>query len=218
VPLEVATANGANGYAFDVKVQNNQTKAIAISNSGNETVYVYGNGDIHTTGTITSGGGMCSCSDARLKTNVRTIGDALDSVGKLRGVRFDWKKDGQHSIGVIAQEVEKIYPELVTTLPDGMKAVDYGKLAGVLIEAVKTLGQTSTAQAARLDVLATENKTLAEKNATLATRLDRVTSENAALVARLQRLENAVDKLASVSPKRRPQLAAACDLDRRAAR
>jgi hypothetical protein len=94
-----------------------------------------------------------SPSDARLKTNVRAIEHALDAVERLRGVRFDWKKDGKPSIGVIAQDVEKVYPELVSTAPDGMKSVDYGKLAGVFIEATKALRARNAALESRLDRL-----------------------------------------------------------------
>ena len=90
-----------------------------------------------------------SPSDARLKTNVRPIEHALDDVERLRGVRFDWKKDGSHSIGVIAQEVEKVYPELVATAD--YKSVDYAKLTAVLIEATKALHAENAALKARLD-------------------------------------------------------------------
>jgi hypothetical protein len=90
-----------------------------------------------------------SPSDARLKTNVRPIEHALDDVERLRGVRFDWKKDGTHSIGVVAQEVEKVYPELVSTAD--YKSVDYAKLTAVLIEATKALHAENAALKARLD-------------------------------------------------------------------
>jgi hypothetical protein len=99
-------------------------------------------------------------SDARLKTNVRAIAHALDDVERLRGVRFDWKKDGKPSIGVIAQEVEKVYPELVSTATDGIKSVDYSKLAAVLIESTRELHA--------------QNRTLQAENATLKARLDRI--------------------------------------------
>jgi hypothetical protein len=92
-----------------------------------------------------------SPSDARLKTNVRTVEHALDQVVRLRGVTFTWKKDGQRSIGVIAQEVERVLPELVSTAPDGEKAVDYGKVAGVLIEATKELRTENETLKARLE-------------------------------------------------------------------
>jgi Chaperone of endosialidase len=104
-----------------------------------------------------------SPSDSRLKTNVRTLDHALDDVARLRGVRFDWKKDGHPSIGVIAQELEKVYPELVVTDPEGMKAVQYDKLTGVLIESTKELRD--------------ENKALRDENERLEARLARI--ENA---------------------------------------
>jgi len=76
-------------------------------------------------------------SDERLKTNIVGINGAISKVQQLRGVEFDWISSGHHSIGVIAQDVEKVVPELVETRDDGMKGVDYGKLTALLIEAVK---------------------------------------------------------------------------------
>jgi hypothetical protein len=77
-------------------------------------------------------------SDQSLKHNINTITDALGSVDKLRGVTFNWNKTGKADVGVIAQEVEKVLPQLVSTDPStGLKSVEYGNLTGVLIEAVK---------------------------------------------------------------------------------
>ena len=99
-------------------------------------------------GSLTATGNVTAYSDARLKTNVNTINDALGIVGKLRGVSFDWKESGKHSIGVIAQEVEKVLPEVVlestATDPETreettVKTVDYGKIVGVLINAINEL-------------------------------------------------------------------------------
>jgi hypothetical protein len=86
-------------------------------------------------------------SDARLKQHIRPLGGALASVLALRGVRYEWNplgvqrggEAGAGQVGVIAQEVEKIYPELVLTGPDGYKAVNYAQLTPVLIEAIKEL-------------------------------------------------------------------------------
>ena len=86
---------------------------------------------------LTCGGSVISNSDAKLKTNVTTITDALDKVSRLRGVEFDYIKNGRHSIGVIAQEVEQVLPDLV--IGDDPKSVAYGNLTAVLIEAVKEL-------------------------------------------------------------------------------
>jgi len=84
-----------------------------------------------------------SSSDERLKDNKKNINNALEKVESLNGVEFDWndKQDVYegHDIGVIAQEVEKIAPELVSTRDNGYKAVKYEKLVPLLIEAIKEL-------------------------------------------------------------------------------
>ncbi len=87
-------------------------------------------------------GNNVSPSDARLKEDIQTIENALEKVSGLRGVSYRWidKSDGKGSqIGVIAQEVEKVVPEVVYEDKKGMKSVAYGKLVGVLIEANKEL-------------------------------------------------------------------------------
>jgi hypothetical protein len=97
---------------------------------------------LHVSGNILATGNVTAYSDARLKTNVRTVPDALGLVQQMRGVFFD--KDGEPSVGVIAQEMEQVLPEVVT---DGdYKSVAYGNIVGVLIEAIK-------AQQAQIDEL-----------------------------------------------------------------
>lgn len=79
-----------------------------------------------------------SQSDQRLKHDISTIHSALDKVMQLRGVDFKWNSSDKPSMGVIAQEVEKVFPEAVSTNDnDGMKSVSYDGLTGALIEAVK---------------------------------------------------------------------------------
>ncbi len=99
-------------------------------------------------GNWVAAGNVTAYSDQKLKTNVNTINDALSIVGKLRGVSFDWKADGEHSIGLIAQEVKEVLPELVVTNKgvspvtqeiEEIKSVDYGKIVGVLINAINEL-------------------------------------------------------------------------------
>jgi hypothetical protein len=79
-----------------------------------------------------------STSDQTLKTNIKNITSPLSKLQQLNGVSFDWVEDNRPSLGVIAQEVEKIFPELVTECNDH-KTVRYNGLIGVLIEAVKEL-------------------------------------------------------------------------------
>ncbi len=92
-----------------------------------------------------AGGTMCS-SDKRLKDNVREIQDASRKILSLRGVDFDWNEKSQspgvHAMGVIAQEVEKVFPTAVVEDPSsGFKKVDYAVLVAPLIQAFKNLNQ-----------------------------------------------------------------------------
>jgi hypothetical protein len=88
-------------------------------------------------GDFLASGNITAYSDARLKENVATIENALDKVCSMRGVTFT--KDGALSSGVVAQELEKIAPELVQ---DGeYKSVAYGNIVGYLIESIKELKQ-----------------------------------------------------------------------------
>ena len=88
-------------------------------------------------GAITSTGDVVAFSDRRLKTNINTIDSALDKVTKMRGVTYDRIDGSSSSAGVLADELEKIAPELVH---DGeYKAVAYGNLTSYLIEAIKEL-------------------------------------------------------------------------------
>jgi hypothetical protein len=101
-------------------------------------------GEIRATNNVTA----FYSSDGRLKDNVQVIANALDKVLQIRGVEFDWNnltepEDGyfvrKHDIGVIAQEVEKVLPEVVATREDGTKAVKYDRIIPLLIEAIKEL-------------------------------------------------------------------------------
>jgi hypothetical protein len=94
-------------------------------------------------------------SSRRWKTNIQTIQGALDSVERLRGVSFDWKQNGAHDIGLIAEEVGEVIPEIVTYEENGKdaKALDYARLAPLLVEAVKELKKENEALKSRLDKL-----------------------------------------------------------------
>ena len=96
------------------------------------------------TGVVTAPN-FVSSSDARLKSDIMIIPDALALVCALRGVRFTM--DGTRQIGVVAQEVETVLPEVVRADQAGQLSVAYGNITGLLIEAVKEL----TARVAALE-------------------------------------------------------------------
>ena len=113
--------------------------------------------NITTTGTISAGTGSSSIggvtlsngyvtatdvtatSDFRLKSDISTISNALETVKGLRGVYFTRLGETKRNVGVIAQEVEEVLPEVVHG--DDMKSVSYGNIVGLLIEAVKELSE-----------------------------------------------------------------------------
>jgi hypothetical protein len=94
---------------------------------------------IAASGYVTMQYGYGSASDERIKTNIKTIENALDKVILLRGVEYnDIRIEPERKkIGLIAQEVELIIPEVVRTGDDGLKGIEYQNLVGLLIEAIK---------------------------------------------------------------------------------
>lgn len=82
----------------------------------------------------------CPFSDERLKNDIQALRDPLAKLLELRGVSYSYKNDGTKDIGLIAQDVEKVYPELIHE-KDGFKQLDYQKLVAPLIESVRTLNQ-----------------------------------------------------------------------------
>ncbi len=117
---------------------------------------------------ITANGDYFSSSDARIKENIVPITNALSIVNKIRGVRFNFKADENPKyhlsrniqVGVIAQEVEAVLPEIIGENEDGIKSVAYSKLTAVLIEAVKEQQKVIEANELRLSEQESEINTL----------------------------------------------------------
>ena len=78
-------------------------------------------------------------SDRNFKTDITPLDGALEKINQLNGYSFTWKDTGRRDIGLIAQEVEKIFPDLVNTDSDGTKAVEYMNIVAPLVESVKSL-------------------------------------------------------------------------------
>jgi len=114
------------------------TLSIGTNSNLNGTLEV--NGDVSGT-SIYASHNIVAYSDARSKTNITTIESALDKVDAIRGVTYNKVEDpnGIRYMGVIAQELQEILPEVVSEGEDGKLAVAYGNITGVLIEAIKEL-------------------------------------------------------------------------------
>jgi len=126
------------------------TNAITISNATASTTKTTGalivTGGIGVSGDINAGGDIVAfaSSDIRLKNNIKPIQSPLEKISKINGCEFEWNADLQtiysgKDYGVIAQEIEEVFPELVQTRENGYKAVKYDKLVSVLIEGIKEL-------------------------------------------------------------------------------
>lgn len=97
------------------------------------------NASLDTNGNMTAQN-FFSVSDQRFKKNISTITDAGSMLKQIRGVRFDWRKDGSSDIGVIAQEVFEVIPEaIVSSMNGSMLTVAYNKIIPLLIETIKEL-------------------------------------------------------------------------------
>lgn len=142
--------NGGSGdasyMAFSTNTAATLTEKARILSNGN-----FGIGTdnpsqkLHVAGNICYTGSIGACSDIRYKTNFKPLTNALENVMRMKGVSYNWKVNDfpgnnftpDSQIGFIAQDLEKIYPEVVLTDNKGYKSVDYGKLTAVLVEAMK---------------------------------------------------------------------------------
>jgi hypothetical protein len=123
--------------------------AVSITNSTASTSKTTGalkvTGGVGVSGALNVGGDVVAyaSSDRRLKDNIQNIKNPIQKVQKLNGVTWDWNSNADElqqslpNVGVIAQEVEEVLPQLVHDRENGFKAVDYARLTGLLIEAVK---------------------------------------------------------------------------------
>jgi hypothetical protein len=130
--------------------------------------HIYATGDVYCYG-------WSICSDQRWKTNIKPIQNALDNVLKMQGVTYYWKVDeypDKHfpegeQIGFIAQEIEKVYPQVVHTDKDGYKSVDYSKLTPILVEAIKEQQKIIEELQKVIQQLQEENSQIKQANAQL---------------------------------------------------
>jgi hypothetical protein len=124
-------ASGANTGEFVIN-----DLGTAVAGGGTRRMTITNNGAAVFTG-IVSALDFYPTSSVAFKTNVQTYENALDTVNRLRGVRFDWKESGKPSVGLIAEEVDRVIPEVVSHEGGAAKGVNYAALIGVLVEAVK---------------------------------------------------------------------------------
>jgi hypothetical protein len=153
---EVNNASGNAVVAGIIGIDNSTGTAASFAGYFEGNAYFGGNvgigtmsptEELHVVGDICYTGSIGACSDKRYKKNLETLTGVLEKVTSLRGVSFGWKQDefpehrfsDRRQIGFIAQELEEVFPEVVTQDGEGYYLVDYGRLTPVLVEAIKDL-------------------------------------------------------------------------------
>ncbi|WP_409479945.1 tail fiber domain-containing protein [Pseudobdellovibrio sp. HCB154] len=130
-------------------------------------------------------------SDRRLKKDIVTLPDALTKALQLRGVNFVWRNNEEKTVGFIAQEVEAVYPELVKTdKQSGFKAVQYGNIVAILVEALKQENKERVEAQNRCETQVSQvQRAVASVDEKSSTRMNQLEKENKELKERLDRLE-----------------------------
>ena len=138
----------AAGDTITINANTNNNVLTATGNTGTiqgENNMTFNGSTLQVTGIIRASDDIIAfaSSDEKLKDNILPISNAVEKVKQLSGVEFDWNENqttySGHDVGVIAQEIEEVFPSLVIESSEGYKQVKYEKLVGVLIEAIKEL-------------------------------------------------------------------------------
>ena len=132
------------------------TQELMIGADADPSVALHVTGEGYFTNNITA----YYSSDISLKDNIRPIESAIFKVQQIRGVTFDWNEKSNklqqekgHDVGLIAQEVEKVLPEVIQIREDGIKAISYEKVVPLLVEAIKEQQTTIENLESRLKLL-----------------------------------------------------------------
>jgi len=126
------------GTLFVYYTDANTSQWVEASPSLNPFSYNSGTDTYTLPGNLTVQGDIDTTSDVTLKQNIETLSGSLDIVNAMRGVNFNWIESGKPSVGLIAQEVNNVLPQLVGET-NGKKTIQYSNIIAVLIEAVKEL-------------------------------------------------------------------------------
>ncbi|MEE9431630.1 MAG: tail fiber domain-containing protein [Melioribacteraceae bacterium] len=180
------SANGIGGNGVITEAHGEDGRAIAAYASGLNGWAGWFSGRVYVSGTFSNP------SDKRFKKNITPLKSVLKSLDKIEGYTYNWKvedyperkfNNDKLQVGVIAQDLEKVYPNLVTTDRDGYKSVDYIKLSVITMQAVKELNEklknqelSVEYQDKRLKELEKQNLEYRNENASLENRLSKIES------------------------------------------
>jgi len=148
-------------------------------------------GNVHASGTVTQS------SDVRLKRDIHPIDGALDAVTGLQGVTYYWKdseKEQSKQIGLIAQDVEKVFPEVVKTDAEGFKSVAYQNLVAPLISALREVRQWMFEKDDQIQALHREVASVKAESTVKDQKIQKLEKEIEGMKTRLDRIEKSLDQ------------------------
>ena len=158
------SVGGTSDFDGAVTMDNNLAVAgnVTLGDSASDTVTINGTVGSFTAGTITATE-LVATSDARLKSNIQDVTNAMDVINSIQGVEYDLIETGEHSMGVLAQELIQVAPALVKTRENGNYAVNYSGLSAFFVEAFKEQQSQIKDQKEQIEELKTMVKELASK-------------------------------------------------------
>ncbi|OGS36805.1 MAG: hypothetical protein A2293_00925 [Elusimicrobia bacterium RIFOXYB2_FULL_49_7] len=168
------------GGADTVLIKGNGNVGIGTTNPTNK-LEIIGNLFVHGSCVNTTSEHWTRSSDARLKRNIKALSEALDKLLELRGVNYEWKEPSRHDnlsgtqMGFVAQEVERVFPDWVSTDNDGYKGINMRGFDALAVEAIRTLK--------------TENDELSKKNKALETKIEELKQKYNSIESRIVLLE-----------------------------
>ncbi|MFV8327953.1 tail fiber domain-containing protein, partial [Flavobacterium sp. ZS1P14] len=150
-------ASGADNLGNHTATQNIKLSVNSINNDGQngKGLSFATRGDASFGQDVTVNGNFYTPSDSRLKTHIETLDNVLQKIEQIRGIRFEYRDQHKYAtgskVGVIAQELQRVYPEMVTQGKDGFLKVDYTQLTGIVIQAIKEQQKEIDALKAQMD-------------------------------------------------------------------
>ena len=155
-------ANKSNELRISYSTENSNSPSHASST----TIF-----ELDSSGNLSLDGSLTQNSDARLKTEITPLNNTLDKIAQINGYYYQWKdaeqRGNQRQLGVIAQEVQKVYPELVKEDENGILSVNYAQMTAVLLEAIKEQQKLIQNSETRITELESNNQLLQKDNTSL---------------------------------------------------
>lgn len=163
---------------------------MCFETAGQCKIQIFKSGDVSIIGVLTQ------YSDQRLKKNIRPISNSLESISQLVGVTYNWIDPSRGlapQMGLVAQDVEKIFPEVVKTDSQGFKSVAYQNLIAPVISAINELRNLQLQSDTKYDLMVFANTQLRANAKATDQKINKLEQENAAIKAHLNEIEKALN-------------------------